>query len=34
MLLITNVVSNQTMAYFAKRFDLNKNVGSEVGFVC
>ena len=34
MLLITTVVSNQTMAYFAKRFNLNENVGSEVNFVC
>ena len=34
MLLITTVVSNQTMAYFAKRFNLNENVGSEVSFVC
>ena len=34
MLLITNVVSNQTMDYFTKRFNLNKNVGSEVSFVC
>ena len=34
MLLITTVVSNQTMAYFAKRFNLNENVGLEVSFVC
>ena len=34
MLLITNVVSNQTTTYLGKRFNLNENVGSELSFVC